>query len=147
MKKYNIFISHVWDYTEHYCKVEDWLDDARSKCLLAWDNYSVPLLSNAINPNFSDSKKYLKEKLNHQISGASIILILTGMYKNHPTWIEYETLMAAYYGKYVIGIKPWKEEDIPKIIKDNVNVIVEWDKSCIINAILESLTHNMVMYS
>jgi len=144
MKKYNVFISHGWEYDEQYNKVEDWLDEAYSKCLLVWDNYSVPLLDTDLNPRSSIGKKKLQEKINNQIAQASIVLILSGMYTAHPYWIEYEVLKAANYGKYIIGVEPWKQESTPKVVSDYADIMVEWNKSSVTKAMLESLTHNMI---
>lgn len=135
MKKYDVFISHTWNYGEHYNKVEDWLDEAQSEYFLKWDNCSIPLQDTALNPNSSLNKNIFEEKLDKQIARASIVLILSGMYFTHPHWIEYEVLKAANYGKYIIGIKPWGQEYIPQVVLDNANVIVEWDKSSVINAL------------
>lgn len=139
MKKYNVFISHAWNYDEHYCKVEDWLDEVQSKFILMWNNSSVPLLDTALKPNSSAGIKYLKGKLDYQISQASVVLILSGMYVAHPHWIEYEVIKATNYGKYIIGIKPWGQECIPQVVLDHADVMINWDKSSVIKAMLERI--------
>lgn len=147
MKKYDIFISHAWNYDEHYCMVEDWLDESQSEYLLLWENSSVPLLDTAFNPNSSIGQKKLQEKLDHQISRSSVVLILSGLYTAYPNWIEYETLKAVNYEKYIIGVKPWGHENIPQVVLEYADVMVNWDKSSIIKAILESKNHSMIRHA
>lgn len=147
MNKYHIFISHAWMYSEHYCMVEDWLDENQSKYLLSWDNYSVPLHAPDLDINTFAGKEKLREKLDGQIKRASIILILSGMYFNHPDWIEYEILTAVNNEKYIIGVKPWGQERIPQVITNNANVIIEWSKPNIIKALGESIKHNRNAYA
>ena len=40
LKIRNLFVSHSWDYKDHYDKVVGWFDDANN---FNWKNYSVPI--------------------------------------------------------------------------------------------------------
>lgn len=138
MKKYNIFISHAWEYSHHYHKVVDWLDEAQFNNLLMWENYSALHLDTALNPLSYLAKEEFQDELDRQIQRASVVLILSGMYFAHPRWIEYEISKAYNYGKYIIGVKPLGQEYIPQVISHNAYVITECNKSSVINALLES---------
>ena len=138
MSRYHIFISHAWKYSSHYYKVVDWLNEAQEEGLLTWSNQSVPVHDPLIDPDKPAGKKKLKGEIDGQIAPASVVLILSGMYAAHSDWIEYEILKSVDYGKYIIGIKPWGQERIPKIVSDYADIMVGWNKSSIINAILDS---------
>lgn len=131
----HIFISHAWKYSEHYNKVVEWLNEAKKAGELTWYNYSVPSHDPAIDPNTTIGKNKLKEILSNQIKPASKVLVLSGMYAAHSDWIEYEINKSVDMGKYIIGIKPWGQERIPKIVEDNADIMVGWNKSSIISAI------------
>lgn len=135
MKTYNIFISHAWKYTEHYKKVVEWLDEAQSEGKFNWKNYSVPEHDPLIDPNTTVGKRKLQAELEGQIKPASIVIILAGMYATHSDWIDFEIDTAVSYNKYIIGVKPWGQERIPKKVSDNANIMVGWNKSSIINAV------------
>lgn len=138
MNTYNIFISHAWKYSEHYNKVVQWLNEAKEDNLLNWKNYSVPSHDPLIDPGTTVGKNKLKAALKEQIRPASIVIILSGMYAAHSEWIDYEIDTAVDYDKYIIGLKPWGQERIPTKISNNSNVMVGWNKSSLINAILNS---------
>lgn len=138
MSTYNIFISHAWKYSEHYYKVVGWLNEAQDEGLLTWKNYSVPEHDPLVDPDSTVGKAKLKAMLKEQIRPASKVLILSGMYASYSDWIDFEIDTAIDYNKYIIGIKPWGQERIPSKVSNNANVIVGWNKSSVINAILNS---------
>lgn len=135
---YHIFISHAWKYSEHYNKVVDWLNEAENDGILTWSNYSVPEHDPLIDPNTYVGKNKLKAMLDNQIRPASKVLVLSGMYAAHSDWIEYEVNKSVKLNKYIIGIRPWGQERIPKIIQDNADTLVGWNKNSIISAIINS---------
>ena len=136
MKRYHIFISHAWRYSSHYYKVVDWLNEAQKDGLLTWSNYSVPEHDPLVDPNSTTGKKKLQGAIDNQIAPASIVLVLSGMYAAYSDWIEYEVLKSIDYGKYIIGIRPWGQERTPRIVSDYADVMVGWNKSSIVNAVL-----------
>lgn len=138
MTTYNIFISHAWKYSEHYNKIVQWLNEAQNDGKLSWKNYSVPQHDSLIDPNTTVGKNKLKDMLKNQISPASKIIILAGMYASYSDWIEYEIDTAVDYSKYIIGVEPWGQERTPLKVSNNANVMVGWNKNSVINAILNS---------
>lgn len=138
MSIYNIFISHAWNYSEHYNKIVQWMNEAQSIGKLTWKNYSVPEHDPLIDPDSTSGKKQLKEELKEQIAPASKVIILAGMYVSYSGWIDFEIDTAVDYGKYIIGVKPWGQERIPTKVSANADIMVGWNKESVINAILNS---------
>lgn len=138
MSTYNIFISHAWKYSEHYNKIVQWLNEAQIEGKLIWKNYSVPVHDPLVDPNTPVGKTTLKAELKEQISPASKVIILAGMYAAYSDWIDYEIDTAVSYNKYIIGVKPWGQERIPSKISNNADVMVGWNKDSVINAIINS---------
>jgi len=81
-KTYHLFISHAWDYSEHYEKIKEWLNEDS----ISWKDYSVPV-TNQID---ADTKKALKEKLTNKIKLSSAIIVASGMYAAYSEWMDYE---------------------------------------------------------
>ena len=129
LRTYNVFISHAWSHSEEYYRLEEMLDKAPN---FQWKNYSVPA-----HDGFGKmSQKALEDQLLEQIRPTSVVLILAGMYINNSDWIQKEIDMAAELGKPIIGIKPWGNEFVPKIVKESSNGnIVGWYTPSIIEAI------------
>jgi hypothetical protein len=128
-KTYYLFISHAWDYSEHYDKIKEWLNEDS----ISWKDYSVPV-TNQID---TDTKKELKEKLTSKISLSSAIIVMSGMYAAYSDWMDYEIDEAIRLGKVIIGVKPWGQERVPTKIQDNATVMVGWNKKSVIDAIKE----------
>jgi hypothetical protein len=122
-----IFISHAWRYNSHYNTVKGWFDDA---AYFYWKNCSVP--SDDALPD--KTSKGLSAGMSRQISPAQVVVILAGMYASHSAWIEYEINEAVRMGKKIIGVKPWGQERIPKIVQDNADVMVGWNSASVIQA-------------
>lgn len=108
-KTYYLFISHSWDYSEHYDQIKQWLNEDS----ISWKDYSVPV----DNPIDTNKKKELKEKLTSKISLSSAIIVISAMYATYSEWIDYEIDEAVRMGKVIIGIKPWGQERVPVKLK------------------------------
>jgi len=100
---------------------------------LDWKNYSVP----EHDPIDADNKEKLKEALTNQIKPSSVVIIIAAMYANYSEWIDYEIDEAVRMGKYIIGVKPWSQERVPKKIQDNADKLVGWNSISVINAVKE----------
>ena len=87
LKNYRIFISHSWDYNEHYEKVKEWLNNST---YFKWSNYSVPFS----NPIETSSKEELKEKIENKISLCNCIIIHVPFFERHQS--GYETQLLAF---------------------------------------------------
>lgn len=135
---YHIFISHAWKYSDNYNQIVTWLNEAQAEGLLTWKNYSVPEHDPIIDPDTQIGKNTLKEELTKQISPASKVIVLAGMYASYSDWINFEINIATSQNKYIIGVKPWGQERIPTVISNNANIMVGWNKKSIIDAIINS---------
>jgi hypothetical protein len=136
MDHYHIFISHAWKYSDDYQTVVKWIDEAKADGILNWSNYSVPYHDPLVDPSTTVGKNKLQKLLENQISPASKIIVISGMYAAYSDWIDFEIDTSVSKGKYIIGLKPWGQERIPVKIQNNADIMVGWNKSSVINAIL-----------
>lgn len=129
LKNRMIFISHAWAYNQHYYKIVEWLNDAPN---FSWSNCSVP--SHDGLPDKTSAG--LSRGMTRQINPAQVILILGGMYAAHSGWIEYEISEAQRLGKTIIGIKPWGQERVPKIVQDaSICDVVGWNSASVVQTV------------
>ena len=96
-----------------------------------WRNYSVP----EHDPADANSATKLREALRRQMRPVNIVLVLSGMYAVHSDWIEFEVAFAESLGKPMVGIRPWRQERVPKYVKEAVEEMVGWNTSSIVTAI------------
>ncbi|HIP15561.1 MAG TPA: nuclease [Sulfurimonas autotrophica] len=125
----NIFISHAWNYNEHYWKVVKWLDEAQN---FSWENHSVPEHDSCKDDT---TIQKLQECMDKQIGKSNCVVIFAGMYAAYSDWIEYEIREAYIQDKTIIGVKPWGQEKMPQIIQDYADEIVGWNQASVVGAI------------
>lgn len=128
LKTRMLFISHAWQYEQHYNQLVLWFDDANN---FSWKNCSVPS-TDALTDKTS---KGLSESMTRQISPAQGVIVLAGMYAAHSEWIKYEINEAVRMGKTIIGVRPWGQERVPTVVSENAHVMVNWQSKSIIDAV------------
>lgn len=129
---YNLFISHSWAYSDAYDKLVSLLDAAPN---FPYKNYSVPKNDPIHNAPY---QWQLKEAIKAQMSPASCVLILAGVYATYSKWIniEIELAQSAFYTpKRIIAIEPWGAEKTSQVVKSAAQKIVGWQTSSIVAAI------------
>ena len=128
----NIFISHSWTYNDTYEKLEKLLNE---RGYFPFNNYSVPKDDPIHNAQF-DYQLYAAIKA--KIAPSSCILIIAGIYSSYSKWIDKEIKIAKtefYNPKPIIAIEPWGSEKTSKLVKENADAIVKWQKDKIVEAI------------
>ena len=133
-KKYHIFISHSWTYSDAYDKLKELLDKDIN---FSYIDYSVPKNDPIHNAN-NDTELYKAIKM--QIAKASVIIILAGVYSTYSKWIKKEIKIAQTEfatSKKIIAVEPWASERTSITVKTVADKIVGWNSSSIIKAIKE----------
>ncbi|MYA09512.1 MAG: nuclease [Holophagales bacterium] len=128
LKTYDIFLSHAWAYHSDYYSVQRFLNDAPS---FRWRNYSVP----EHDPLQPHSPFALREQLKRQIRPVNVVLILSGMYVAHSSWIQFEIDFANALSKPMIGVRPWGQQRVPLAVKHSVKEMVGWQTESIVSAV------------
>lgn len=134
IKMHNLFISHSWSYSNEYEKLIAILDSAKN---FDYKDYSVPK-SDPI--HYAPDEKKLKEAIKSQMSHASCILILAGVYSTYSKWIniEIDLVKTGFINpKKIIAIEPWASEKTSTIVKNAADKIVKWQTDSIVSAIRE----------
>lgn len=125
LRTYNLFISHAYNYNDEYYKMVDFLNNASN---LSWKNYSVPEHDQLPMNEFA-------RRLPNQISPASVIIILSGMYVPRHEWILKEIEISQRFNKPIIGVKPWGSQVVPTAVQSVAKEIVGWNTASIVDAI------------
>lgn len=133
----HVFISHSWNYSAHYDKLDSWIfKDSWSvgKVSLDFRNYSVPK-NNPIHNANTDNE--LKDAIYKQIAASHVIVIPTGMYATYSKWIKKEIEGALKYKKPIVSVTPWAQEKESIIVNKYADKNVGWNKEPLIKAIWE----------
>lgn len=129
---YNLFISHSWAYSDQYNGLVKLLTAAP---YFQYRDYSVPKNDPIHNAPYDWQ---LKNAIKEQMSHASCILILAGVYSTYSKWINIEIDLAKRgfsYPKPIIAIAPWGAERTSMTVRQAADEIVAWQTSSIVNAI------------
>jgi hypothetical protein len=130
MKKYNIFISHSWAYSDAYDRIIELLDEQG----LNYKNHSVPK-NDPLHTRGTD--KELERAIRNQMSGTHCVLIMAGVYSTYSKWINKEIAIAVEMQKPIIAIKPWSQTNLSSVVQKYATVIVGWNGKSIADAIKE----------
>lgn len=132
LKNYRLFVSHSWAYGDAYEKLVKFFDEHPN---FKWIDYSVPRSDPIHNAPTSAA---LYEAIKRQVAPVNCVIILAGVYSTYSTWINNEIEIAKYYSKPIVAVQPWGAERTSKVVKDNADVIVNWQSSSIVSAIREN---------
>lgn len=100
-----------------------------------YKDYSVPKDSPIHNTN---NELELERAIKYQMSYASCVLVLAGVYATYSKWINKEIRLAQSgfsLPKKIIAVQPWGAEKTSLVVKNAANEIVKWQGSSIIKAI------------
>lgn len=134
-KQIHVFISHSWNYSDHYDKLSEWIFDENwrsGQASLDFRNFSVPKNDPIHNAN---NDKQLREAIFDKISRSHVIIIPTGMYAEYSKWIKKEIEGSNSYRKPILAVNPRAQERKSSTVTDNAAEIVGWNKQVIIDKI------------
>ena len=132
MKTYNLFISHSWAYGTNYDRLVKLINNRN---YFDYKDYSVPK-NNPIHNATND--KALTEAIKQQISPCHVVIILAGVYATYSKWINKEIHLAKngfLTPKRILAIQPWGAEKTSTVVKNNADLIVNWNTESIIKGI------------
>ena len=124
----SVFVSHSWD------NIKD-LDDLR-RLLENRGYFKVEFMQvEPSNPINSDNSTYIKSVLRRNIQNSNVVVGLAGMYASYSAWMEWELKTAREEGKKIVGVIPWGQERVSKVVSQYSNEIVRWNTESIVEAI------------
>lgn len=127
---YNLFISHSWTYHQFYEMFIALLNEIQS---FHYKDYSVPKNDPIHN---APTDYQLRAAIRNQMMHASCVIIMAGVYSTYSKWINIEIDLAKSMGKRIIAVAPWGAERLSTPVKEAADVVVRWNTTSIINAII-----------
>jgi hypothetical protein len=131
----HVFVSHSWSYSDHYETLSGWIFGQNwnsGQASLDFRNFSVPKddpIHNAANT------AALREAIFNQIKRSHVIVIPTGMYATHSTWIKEEITGAANHGKPVLAVNPWAQLKTSSVVAAAAAKTVGWNSKSVVGGI------------
>ena len=130
LKNYRLFISHSWTYKDAYDKLVYFFNQHP---YFNWTNYSVPKNDPIHN---APNQTLLRAAIRRQIASTNCVIVLAGVYSSYSKWINIEIDIAKNdFQKPLIAVQPWGAEKTSTIVKQNADIIVNWNSKSIVDAI------------
>ena len=127
-KTYSVFISHSWGHADDLKKLRNLLEE-RGYFHVEFNEASPD------EPINSENSAYIKRRLKEKISNSDIVLGIAGMYASHSDWMEWELDTALEVKVPIVGVIPWGQERISKVVTDRSVEDVHWNTESIVEAI------------
>jgi len=128
-----IFVTHVWQSTDDYLRVFEYLESARN---FFYRNYSTP------DRRPAGDREAEREALRRQIAPVEAVIGLSSLFQEHQDLLTFQLLFAQASHKPVVLMKPFgARQEIPKPILDLANEVVEWDERALVDAIRRQARH------
>lgn len=130
---HRVFISHSWDYEDHFEEVKSLLDNGRG---FQYFDHSV----SSDEPIDAQLPNHLRKKIRDQMRSTNVVLVLAGMYVPHSDWIIEEIEMAMEMEKPIIGVVPEENDRVPNIVQEKATELVDADGKEVLEAIERQAT-------
>lgn len=132
VKLYKVFISHSWDHVD---------DLKRLQKLLNQRGYFKVEFTEASpdNPIHSERNKYIRLELSHRIKESDVVLGIAGVYASYSEWMEWELDKAIENNVPIIGVIPWGQINISRVVANRAKEIVRWNTESIVAAIRRNI--------
>ena len=131
-KLYDLFISHAWQLSNHYSRLEELLKRDEQ---FRWRNYSVPINDPLVPPDEIVSHEILMEQLMKQVKPVNCVLIIGDYKAARSKWVAQEIEIAQLYNKPILGVYPWGKKRIPSVVRQAAHELTAWNTSSIVTSI------------
>lgn len=134
-RQIHVFISHAWDYSQHYDTLASWIFGETwtvGQASLDFRDYSIP--KNDPIHNVKNTTQ-LQNAIFNQIARSHVVVIPSGMYTAYSNWIQKEIDGAKLYDKLILAVNPWGQQKKAGVVLSNADDGVGWNKQPLINAI------------
>ena len=122
-----LFVTHAWEEGDDYLRVFEFLESARN---FFYRNSGTP------DQPPSGNSEAARDDLRRQIDPAEIVIALTSLYTQHPDLLVFQLNYAKAMNKPVLVIKLFGVQgQVPKIVADRADDIVDWDERGLVDAI------------
>ena len=133
----HVFISHSWTYSQHYETLEGWIFRESwnvNGAPIKFHDQSVPKDSPIHNaPNAETLRRAIFDRINN----SHVVVIPTGMYASHSTWIRKEIVGAKHHLRPILAVDPWGQKRSASVVMDAAAKSVGWTKNGVVNGIWE----------
>lgn len=128
-----LFVSHVFEPADDYERVFEYLESSHN---FYYHNCSDP------SPRLGSSSEAMREELRKQIALAEVVIVPSGLYRQHREWIDFQLNCAKGMDKPVIVLESFGvKQKLPVQLEALSDEIIEWNERSIADSIRRQARH------
>jgi hypothetical protein len=128
-----VYVTHAWEESDDFQRIFEYLESARN---FFYRNTSAPENAPA------GGTEPAREELRRQINGAEVVVALASLGQQHPDLLTFQLNYAKASRKPVLGVRFFGVQgDVPQIITDLADDIVDWEERGLVDAIRRLARH------
>ncbi|KIL37374.1 hypothetical protein SD71_01485 [Cohnella kolymensis] len=128
--RYNLYLSHAWNDNNAYKELDSLLG-SRDDFDYVWNSLSS---HHPINKSKDERKLY--EAIKNKMKFCDAVILICGVYSTYSRWVNKELIACKdELNKPLIAVERFEADRSSFIVKQNADIIVEWNAEAIINAV------------
>lgn len=88
-----------------------------------------------MNPINSVNSNYIRQRLSEKIASSDVVLGIAGIYASYSDWMTWELDKAIENSIPIVGVVPWGQINISRVVSSRAKEIVKWNTESIVGAI------------
>jgi nucleoside 2-deoxyribosyltransferase len=129
-----LFVTHTWQLADDYLRVFEYIESVNN---FYYRNTSTP---DRAAPG--SGTEAVRDELRRQINSAEIMIALAGLYDDQPELTVFQMNYAQSQKKPVVLLPKFgAAAQIPKLLQDRADELVNWEKRGLVNAIRRLARH------
>ena len=86
-------------------------------------------------PINSSNSSYVKSVIRDNISRSDVVIGMAGVYASYSDWMRWELDTAKSLGKPILGVVPWGQVNVSRVVQERADMIVRWNTESIVEAV------------
>ena len=127
-KTYSVFISHSWDHVDDLRNIRSMLENRGYFHVIFMETPPH-------DPIDSTNSTYVKSVIRDHIRKSNVVIGLAGVYASHSEWMRWELDTAKAEGIPILGVVPWGQVNVSKVVQERATETVRWNTENIVDAI------------
>lgn len=129
-----VFVTHVFESDADYYRVFEYLESSA--------NFFYVNVGNIDQVPANGGREALKEELLKQIKLCEVVIVLTGLFREHRDWITFQMDAAKATEKPLVALEPFGGiDDVPPEVTQRADETVGWNERNIVDAIRRQARH------
>jgi hypothetical protein len=127
--RYNLYLSHSWNHEDTFAQLMLLLNTSKEY------QYN-PHFIQEHDLIYSVNERLLYEAIRHKMKHCDVVILMCGVYPAFSKWLNKEIILSKNeLNKPLLAVETLGSSKTSLIVRQNADLIVDWNKESIVNAI------------